>query len=563
MMRTEKLALLAGGFLAACTAEPPIQGGDFAPGSTSSDDAGTDVGQPIAEEGDDAPDDGPDDGPDSSDGGEGEPGEPMCGNDIIDGEDVCDGTALGETSCQSLGFEMGQIGCTPNCGGYDLTNCGFFECGNGKEEGEEDCDGTVGKETCVTQGFDNGTLFCTMDCEYNVERCGICGNRDIDDEEECDTEKELEETCQGLGFMTGSLACGNDCLYDTSGCSTCGNDIQEGAEDCDGPDVPGKSCAEEGFDSGSLACTSDCQYDFTSCGTCGNDLVDGDELCDATDFGGETCVTQGFDSGALTCQGTCDTINTDNCGMCGNDVIDGSESCDGDLLGGQTCAGLGLQGGDLACDATSCQYDFSGCDLQGIPFGDDAFYQGLSLSTAVLPCDEISASGTDLLLGDDDEAVVALPFTFTYYGVNYTDVTIGSNGTLNFGDAFEPGLTNACPIPDAFDTENIAVFWDDLDPPDGNGAGVYHQSFGDRFAVQWDAPHYLGDADDLIRVQATLHANGNIDMCYVDTTTGGNVGDSGAEATAGVQGDATMAVQFSCDTPDLVDGLWLQFLALQ
>ncbi len=562
-MRSILFVLTAGMTLGGCTPEAAITesfGPDADAGSTgdaddggSGDDAGDDAPAPTT-----APpmDDGEDDGA---------PAEPMCGNNIIDGEDVCDGTELGETeSCVALGFEQGQLACTANCGGYDLSDCGFFECGNGKEEGEEDCDGTVGKETCVSQGFDNGTLFCTMDCEYNDDGCGICGNADIDPAEDCDTEKDLEETCQGLGFMTGTLGCGDDCLFDTSGCSTCGNDMQEGSEDCDGVDVPGKTCAGEGFDSGSLGCTNTCTYDFTACGTCGNALTDGDEACDGNDFGGETCVSQGFDSGGLTCNAACDTIGTENCGMCGNAVVDGSEACDGDLLGGQTCASLGLQGGTLACSAT-CTYDYAGCDIQGIPFGDDGTYQGLSLEPGILPCDDINGTGTDLLLSDDDEAVVPMGFSFTFYDMTFTEVTVGSNGTLNFNSPFEPGLANSC-LPDAFDDYIIGAYWDDLDPVDGVGGGVFHQTLGaagnQRFVVQWDTPHFGGDDNDLIRVQAMLHEAGHIDVCYVDTINAGNIDESGAGATAGIQGDSTTFLEFSCNTPDLTDGLHLMYLPL-
>ena len=565
-MRLTCLVLAAGAVLPACISDATEGSfsdpdGDTSDGATSHDSG---AGEGAAD--DDAAQDEGGNGSSATSNGmdDGSPGEPECGNGIIDGEDVCDGTELGDTpSCVALGFERGQLACTANCGGYDLDDCGFFVCGNGQEEGEEDCDGTVGAATCATIGFDNGTLFCTTDCEYNDAGCGVCGNADIDPAEDCDTEKGLEESCQGLGFMTGSLACGDDCLFDMSGCSTCGNDVREADEDCDGPDVPGKTCAGEGFDSGSLGCTTSCDYDFTACGTCGNALADGDEACDGTDFGTDSCVTQGFDSGGLTCNAACDTIGTENCGTCGNNTIDGSETCDGGLLGGITCADLGLLGGTLGCNG-ACQYDYSGCDLQGIPFGDDGVYQGLSLDAGILPCDDINGSGTDLLLSDDDEATAALGFTFTFYGTAFTEVTIGSNGTLGFGTAFEPGLTNAC-LPDPFEDYLIAVYWDDLDPVDGVGGGVFHETIGPvgnrRFVVQWDTPHFFGDNNDLIRVQAMLHEGGAIDVCYVDTINAGNVDESGAGATAGIQSDTT-SVEFSCNTPDLTDGLHLMYLPL-
>ena len=361
-MRLNHLYLLLCCSTAACTADDAPADNSFGGGTTGATPATS------------AADDGGDDADDSTgaddDGAETDTGGPttgpVCGNNLIDGNDVCDGTDLAGSTCADLGFETGDLACTANCGGFDLTGCGLFECGNGKQEGDEDCDGTVGAATCSSEGFDNGTLFCTPQCEYDFAQCGTCGNEIIEPSEDCDIEADLEASCFSEGFMTGQLVCGKDCLHDTSGCSTCGNDMQEGTEDCDGVDVPGKTCAGEGFDSGTLSCQANCQYDFTACGTCGNDLTDGDELCDGTDFGAATCVTEGFDSGALTCNAACDTITTDSCGTCGNAVIDGAETCDGALLGGQTCALLGLDGGDLACNA-SCQFDVSGCDLQILP----------------------------------------------------------------------------------------------------------------------------------------------------------------------------------------------------
>jgi len=349
--------------VAACTTDPVETDDSFGGGSTGTPTPTSGADDGVASTGGDDDDDGMVDG-DGSSGGP-TPG-PACGNDIIDGSDICDGTDLGEETCESLGFEIGELGCTQNCGGFDLTGCGFFECGNGEQEGDEDCDGTVGAATCATEGYDNGTLFCTPLCEYDFAQCGTCGDEIVDPAEDCDINSQLEDSCFSLGFMTGQLQCGNDCLFDDSGCSTCGNDMQEGTEDCDGTDVPGKTCAGEGFDSGTLGCQMNCQYDFTACGTCGNSLVDGDETCDGGDFGAASCVTEGFDNGTLTCNAACDTITTDNCGVCGNALIDGSEACDGALLGGQTCAGLGLQGGDLACNP-NCQFDFSGCDIQVRP----------------------------------------------------------------------------------------------------------------------------------------------------------------------------------------------------
>jgi len=558
-MRLNNLCVVLGAaaFSTGCPSDPEVLdalGGTGTPETTGaeSDDGTTPL---PADDGEDE-----DTGEMTSDDG---PAGPFCGNDIIDGDDFCDGTDLAGYTCQVLGFETGELGCTVNCGGHDLTGCGFFECGNGKEEGEEDCDGTVGDATCASEGFDNGTLFCTPECEYNFEQCGTCGDRLIGPAEDCDIAAPLEASCQSLGLLSGTLQCGDDCLFDLSNCSTCGNDEIDGAEDCDGKLLAGETCLTQGFDSGELSCTA-CNFQLSGCGECGNGIADGDELCDGLDVDGDTCVDQGFDSGALSCNATCDAIDLTSCGNCGNGAIDGSESCDGALLGGSTCAGLGLEGGDLGCNA-GCQYDFSGCDLQGTPFGSDSFYTGLEIMPGVLPCDEISATGVNTGAGDDTQLVVAMGFDFNFYGTAFSDVTVSSNGTLNFNDPFSPGLGNSC-FPNALDPYLIAVFHDDLDPPDGVNGGVWTQTIGpvgnQRFVVQWDTPHFIGDANDLIRVQVMLHEAGNIDVCYVDTINGGNAGDNGAQATAGIGLDGVDSVQYSCNTPDLVDGLQLMYVPL-
>jgi beta propeller repeat protein len=46
---------------------------------------------------------------------------------------------------------------------------------------------------------------------------------------------------------------------------------------------------------------------------------------------------------------------------------------------------------------------------------------------------DISNVGTQLNLGDDDYAEVALPFNFSFYGQEYNSVKISSNGYLTFG----------------------------------------------------------------------------------------------------------------------------------
>ena len=55
---------------------------------------------------------------------------PFCGDDIVEGDEVCDGTDLAGESCQTHGFDTGTLTCLGDCSGYDTSGCRNFECGN-------------------------------------------------------------------------------------------------------------------------------------------------------------------------------------------------------------------------------------------------------------------------------------------------------------------------------------------------------------------------------------------------------------------------------------------------
>jgi len=46
-----------------------------------------------------------------------------CGNAVIEGVEVCDGVALGDATCGSLGYAGGTLACLADCTGYDTAAC--------------------------------------------------------------------------------------------------------------------------------------------------------------------------------------------------------------------------------------------------------------------------------------------------------------------------------------------------------------------------------------------------------------------------------------------------------
>jgi hypothetical protein len=101
-------------------------------------------------------------------------------------------------------------------------------------------------------------------------------------------------------------------------------------------------------------------------------------------------------------------------------------------------------------------------------------------------------TGTDVGLGYDEVTDLALPFTFRYYGEDYSTVAVCSNGDLGMGGApvweWQP-RNQIIPSPLGPDAM-IAPFWDELFPDDPDTTGgtgeVYTKNMGDgRFVVQW------------------------------------------------------------------------------
>ncbi|HEY3182617.1 MAG TPA: S8 family serine peptidase [Gaiellaceae bacterium] len=168
---------------------------------------------------------------------------------------------------------------------------------------------------------------------------------------------------------------------------------------------------------------------------------------------------------------------------------------------------------------------------------------------------DATAGGTNLgITGDDVQAVVNLPFAFSFYGHAVTQAKVGSNGIIGFADDVGGAYNNLdLPHPSA-PNGFLAPFWDDLNP--SAGGSIWTRTTGTapdrRFVVEWHGVvHYpqTGNAT----FEAILEEGTN-DVVYQwqDVNFGDAAKDYGAVASIGAENlDASVGEQFSYNTPSL------------
>jgi hypothetical protein len=96
--------------------------------------------------------------------------------------------------------------------------------------------------------------------------------------------------------------------------------------------------------------------------------------------------------------------------------------------------------------------------------------------------------GVSLDLIDNQTVTVTLPFTFKFYGANYNQISVCSNGWIAMGSQADADWTNSS-IPNTDGPQAmIAGLWDDLDPGNaGEPSDVYHyyDTANHRFIVEY------------------------------------------------------------------------------
>ncbi len=133
--------------------------------------------------------------------------------------------------------------------------------------------------------------------------------------------------------------------------------------------------------------------------------------------------------------------------------------------------------------------DYSGPDAYGYYAysSDDTFYD----ETPDFNWSEISYFGTLITLPNQSDytQTISLPFAFKYYGINYNQIRVSTDGWMAFGSGTQTAPQNTV-IPNNDNVNNmVAVFWDDLyDSEFFMGKLIYYNDYvNNRFIIEWDS----------------------------------------------------------------------------
>jgi Ca2+-binding RTX toxin-like protein len=145
---------------------------------------------------------------------------------------------------------------------------------------------------------------------------------------------------------------------------------------------------------------------------------------------------------------------------------------------------------------------------------------------------------------------IALPFSFPFYGVNYTSVNVGVNGTVRLGSL---AISSGDPANDATNSTAkligspnaiIAPLWDNLRTT-GTGNDVFvDTSVVNQMRIRWNATHV--ETGNAVNFAVVLFADGRIRFEYgagntgLSPTIGISSGNGYAYRLASIDGSATL-----------------------
>jgi hypothetical protein len=190
---------------------------------------------------------------------------------------------------------------------------------------------------------------------------------------------------------------------------------------------------------------------------------------------------------------------------------------------------------------------------------------GYLATTVTADLEDISATGTLVTnTGDDGVTAVTLGFAFPFYGTPTTDISVSTNGNIQFVAAGASTAFTNGNLPSAV-APNGAIYacWDDFNFNVNAGDGIYSETRGTagvdlRHIIQWhNVSQFGGVAEtEFNTFQIILFESGTFEIRYGTMTPSIFAGD---DSTVGVENaDGTVATQI--DESSLASGSALRFV---
>ncbi len=159
--------------------------------------------------------------------------------------------------------------------------------------------------------------------------------------------------------------------------------------------------------------------------------------------------------------------------------------------------------------------------------------------------------------GDDAVTAIALPFTYQFYGANFTTANVCSNGHLQFTSSSN-AWDNVC-LPNSAMTDVIYPHWDDQRTDlTYSGKGIFTSTSGIApnriFNIEWRTVYFSNTAQNANFEVRLYEGQQKFDIIY------GTMDQAGASATVGCQqGTGAAFSEYECNAGGLSSGLQLTF----
>jgi len=196
---------------------------------------------------------------------------------------------------------------------------------------------------------------------------------------------------------------------------------------------------------------------------------------------------------------------------------------------------------EITCKDLTLELDANGEALLEIPLVVTNLEPGALVvdQTGVFAPLDITATGIDVVLGDDDlSGALPVGFTFNFYGSDYTNFFISSNGFITFNDGQDSGCCTGGELPTSSDNNNlIALVWEDLNPT--IGGTIRYETVGtapDRILVmEYDDIPYYGTSNTVTAQLQLFEGTNRIEIHSSDVPADGPA-TQGVENENGTEG---------------------------